>query len=339
MLEDVSKEILRSRYNHLATDVRMDRVSEGFSGGAVWRVASADGQSALRCWPEQYPASRLAAMHHVLGWAARQGLSEVPVPFETTLGGTWTHHAGRLWELTPWQPGNADKSESVSRSRLKAAAELLGRWHAAMHARRREIARQLDSAGRDVLVEAYVNDRLAPSPGQLRRRSEWARFQGIVGEARDVDSSPLAARTLACARRLQGNMARWLNPVRRTPITVCLRDVHRQHVLFCGNQTTGLVDFGAMALDSPHCDLARLLGSFAPDRAEVWSLALEAYSRYSPYAASMDLDLVRSLDRAGTVIGALHWLEWLEIENRSFSVAHAAYQRWCELVDRIQRFV
>jgi thiamine kinase-like enzyme len=38
----------------------------------------------------------------------------------------------------------------------------------------------------------------------------------------------------------------------------CFTDIHRDHVLFDGDRLTGIIDFGAVKLDHPACDLARL---------------------------------------------------------------------------------
>ncbi len=45
----------------------------------------------------------------------------------------------------------------------------------------------------------------------------------------------------------------------------CLRDARPEHFLFEGDQLSGLVDFGAMAVDSVVGDLARLIGEWLDD--------------------------------------------------------------------------
>ena len=45
----------------------------------------------------------------------------------------------------------------------------------------------------------------------------------------------------------------------------CLRDARPEHFLFDGDQLSGLVDFGAMAVDSVVGDLARLIGEWLDD--------------------------------------------------------------------------
>ena len=58
----------------------------------------------------------------------------------------------------------------------------------------------------------------------------------------------------------------------------CLGDVWAEHVLFEGNQITGLIDFGGMRYDHPAQDLARLLGSYTQGDVLRRQLALTQYA-------------------------------------------------------------
>ena len=49
------------------------------------------------------------------------------------------------------------------------------------------------------------------------------------------------------------------------PLQVCHGDLWHDHVLFSGEEVTGLIDFDAMKIDSRALDLARLLGSLVKD--------------------------------------------------------------------------
>ena len=63
------------------------------------------------------------------------------------------------------------------------------------------------------------------------------------------------------------------------PIQPCIRDIHREHVLFEDDRVTGIIDFGAMLPDSRAGDVARLLGSLAGDDRQLWEEGLAAYGR------------------------------------------------------------
>jgi homoserine kinase type II len=80
------------------------------------------------------------------------------------------------------------------------------------------------------------------------------------------------------------------------PLQPCLRDIWHDHILFTGNEVTGLIDFGAVGIDTPATDIARLLGSLIPNprsrsgegpgerqhNAERWQTGLAAYSATRP---------------------------------------------------------
>lgn len=173
-----------------------------------------------------------------------------------------------------------------------------------------------------------------------RRRNEWRRLLGTV--LRPLAGAPpdpldLARRTQDLVRRHGASVEEWLggadDPV---SIRLCLRDVHREHILFTGDVVTGVVDFGSCGLDTPACDLARLLGSLVPEDAPAWQRAFGWYRQVAPLSDA-EADLALRLDRTGAMIGAMHWLEWLMHERRRFSNPQAAYHQWRGLVERIER--
>ena len=79
----------------------------------------------------------------------------------------------------------------------------------------------------------------------------------------------------------------------------CLVDVWHDHVLFTGEEVTGVVDYAAMRLDVPHADLARLLGSLVEDDEAGWRAGLEAYGRWLPVP---DERLVRLLAQGDDIV-------------------------------------
>ena len=66
------------------------------------------------------------------------------------------------------------------------------------------------------------------------------------------------------------------------PVQPCIRDIWHDHVLFTGDEVTGIIDFGAMDIDTPATDVARLLGSLVGDDEAGWRTASSAYSADSP---------------------------------------------------------
>jgi Ser/Thr protein kinase RdoA (MazF antagonist) len=131
----------------------------------------------------------------------------------------------------------------------------------------------------------------------------------------------------------------WLSDVGRPMrLAVCLRDVHREHILFDDDAVSGLIDFGAVGIDAPACDLARWLGSVAPDDDAALQLSLEAYRsirRLEPSAEST----LQLFDRTGCVLSALHWLERRVLESRPIRNADAADARWDSFVRRMEMWI
>lgn len=161
--------------------------------------------------------------------------------------------------------------------------------------------------------------REAPSPVRLaaactalaRLHAVWRRHRS---EARPA---PVVQRRLAALG--DGVLHRRLLAYADQPFPVhpCLVDVWHDHVLFTGDEVTGVVDYAAMRLDVPHADLARLLGSLVGDDDAGWAAGLEAYGRLLPVP---DVALVRLLDRAGTLAAFQLW-ERRAAEGRVISEA------------------
>src|SRR5205823_4936419 len=88
---------------------------------------TAERSLCLRAWPADVTPPRLAAIHAAMHLA--RGLDFVPQPLPTTNGPTWVQHAGRLFDLTTWMPGQADFEVAPSQTRLEQACSALARLH------------------------------------------------------------------------------------------------------------------------------------------------------------------------------------------------------------------
>jgi Phosphotransferase enzyme family len=145
------------------------------------------------------------------------------------------------------------------------------------------------------------------------------RLFAVAGEAMQ---SPSLAESLATAPELM------LQPA--------IRDIHHDHVLFTGDEVSGLIDFGAMRIDTPLTDLARLVGSLVGDDQEARRLAVDAYSELRPLNHE-ERRLVDVLDESGVVLGALNWLMWLYVERRDMGPVGPIVKRLDELLARAER--
>ncbi|QDU64546.1 homoserine kinase [Planctomycetes bacterium Pan216] len=306
-----------------------------FSGSNVWCVESEAGLAALRRWPNHVPRDRVEGIHRLL-----RGLDEAsfllhPSPIADTHGTTCCAIAGSRWELCTWRLGEPERGNAISDARLDAALRALAHFH--------EVGERLPlSSGeqwlapRSVLHARREGERVA-CPALERRRREYTRLHQVLRQPPvvvDEDCRDLARRTLEQLRRLDTSMRRLLGEEASIVPALVLRDIHREHVLFAGDEVSGIIDFGAVGIDSVACDLARLVGSLVPDQPERWRSAITAYRQ----VRSIDDETVRlawRLDITGTLIATLRWREWLAIERRAFADREAALVRWQRLLDRV----
>ena len=121
-------------------------------------------------------------------------------------------------------------------------------------------------------------------------------------------------------------------PVLQIPI---LGDIWSDHVLFNNDEVSGIVDFGAIKLESPCLDIARLFGSYADYSSEA---LLRGISYYGEFRELNDLDrsLIELYDRGYVILAGIQWLIWIELEQRIFLDNESVRQRLHRLVQRCE---
>jgi homoserine kinase type II len=119
------------------------------------------------------------------------------------------------------------------------------------------------------------------------------------------------------------------------PLQPCIRDIWHDHVLFTGDEVTGLIDFGAMRPECVATDIARLLGSLLLDDADGWRLGLASYQEVRPLSSN-ELHLVGVFDHSATLLSGLNWLRWIFLEGRQFADATRILARLDETLRRLQ---
>lgn len=290
----------------------------GLSGAEFWRLFAPRGTLGLRCWPIERPTpERLAFIHAVLRHAAVRGLDFLPVPLTTTLGDSFVQHGGRLWELTPWLPGAADFEASPSDQKLRAAMVALAKFHVAVS----------DFPGTARVEPApAITQRLA----LLRELLDGgiAKLVGAIDDPISPEFAPIARQLVEKLPQLVPVAIAHLEPLGHLPLPlkVCIRDVWSDNILFNEDAVSGLVDFGAVDVDTPATDVARLLGSLAGDDRVRWRLGLAAYAAVLRLTND-ELQVVPALDIAGTVLGGCNWIRWIFVERREFYDKHRVLQR------------
>jgi hypothetical protein len=304
----------------------------GFSGARIWKLSTQCGQLALRRWPAEHPTpERLAWIHAVADHSFANGFRLLAQPIATRDGRTFVYHAARLWELTPWLPGEADRTHPPKTERLQNALRELAAFHRSAEAFPR------------------TRSRRGPSPNVAKRRAKLA--QMIAGGLAKLDGaldapqvSPeireLGRQYMTLFPRVSPIVGPMLDEVARFEVALqpALRDIWNEHVLFAGDNVTGILDLGAMGIESPASDVARLLGSFVGNDGAAWEIGLAAYTAIRP----LDEDerrLATAIAQANILLAPGNWLQWLLIERRTFDDMPAVVKRLRITVERLREFV
>ncbi|HRX79761.1 MAG TPA: phosphotransferase, partial [Pirellulaceae bacterium] len=288
----------------------------GFSGAAFWKIETGGSQLCLRRWPREHPTrTQLQMIHDVLRHVSQNGFDKLPVPFQTRQGQTIVSVAGHFWELTDWLPGKADFHASPTSERLEAAMLSLAQFHfgaeaLAIHpgsppgiAKRREQLERLRMSGTRELLQAITT----VGSQDFRWRAAMILNNFEQGAAKTQSR-------LAIATRVR---------VSRQP---CIRDIWHDHVLFEGNEVSGIIDFGALQTDHVACDISRLLGSLVCGDREAWERGLTAYQSVRPLTDD-ELMLVEAYDQSTVLLSGMNWIQWIAVERRTFEDEKRIHER------------
>jgi homoserine kinase type II len=297
----------------------------GMSGAQFWRITAPRGSLVLRRWPTGHPTpDRLRFVHAVLRHAAQRGIGLLPVPIPTRDGLSFVENGDHLWELAPWMPGAANYEQSPSAERLRAAMTALARFHTA-------VADFPVVSGPQSAVTrhfARLNDLMRGGINELFR---------AVTDATWPELAPLARQFLSALHNVIPRAMANLEPLvsASLPLQPCIRDIWHDHILFTGDDVTGLIDFGAVEIDTPATDVARLLGSLAGDDATGWQTGITAYSAVRPLSQQEGL-AVRALDASGTILGGCNWIRWIYIDRRQFDDRAKILERFRRILARLR---
>lgn len=300
--------------------LRWQSVAGGFSGAEVWRGDDNFGKPvvALKAWPVGFPVERLKQIHRWMSQAER--LAFVPTIVRTTRGDSFVVAANRLWDATTWKAGAP--LSAPSENEVVAACAAVARLHTVWAERSRR----------------------AICPGVANRihlLREWPTAPRFQIDSLDLSSNlkSLLHKASRLADTVAPAMLRDLSEWESKSLRVqpCVRDLRGEHVLFHDAVVVGIVDYGAMAEDSPAIDLARLLGDYSASNLEHFDIGLQSYR-----AAGGELDtpdeFVRMLSRTGTIGSVIMWLIHLGVERRSYPDTEAVEARIHSLIQRIEGF-
>jgi Ser/Thr protein kinase RdoA (MazF antagonist) len=291
-------------------------VGGGFSGAGVWRGDDPTGNPtfALKAWPPEFAPARLAQIH---GWLTRVAhLPFVPAVLPAADGRSFVSEAGRLWDLSRWKPGVPLAAPTAAE--VEAACAAVARLHAAWHV-----------------------ERLAPAPCVAFRLRALSDFQTYFASTPSVSPTldPHLRRAHSAVTRTRSwaeqTLRRW--EAEPLPLRPCVRDLRGEHVLFSAGTVTGIVDYGAMAVDHAAADLARLLGDLAGEDDELFAAGLRAYREAGGRLGATD-EFVRVLDRSGAIGSVVGWFVRLRSGGRNLLGEEAIAARLDRLTGRVERF-
>ena len=297
----------------------------GSSGATLWRYRAEGGELALRAWPRHGP--RLARLEMIHGWLQDlSGLDDVPVPVPVPAidGRTVQHQNGLYWEVTPWLAGAPEPKRPPAAARVRSAFAALASVH-----------RRLSGHGQGGV-----------SPGlRLRIRELEMLIEGGLDlmaaalQRSQADALAVAGQQwVLLARATIPRLLPMLHDAARLQVTLqpCLRDARPEHFLFETDRLSGLIDFGAMGIESVAADLARLIGEWFADDYPLRAMALAAYQQIRSLDAS-ELALIAALEATGDLLIAGHWLSWHYLDHRRFDDADDVARGVARGLHRLER--
>ena len=238
-----------------------------------WRIERAGGAPMLlRRYDDHRSAEVIAYEHDLLAYLEEHSWP-VPVPVPSTSGDTALDRDGARWALFPLLPGAPSPDESIF---LQRRGALLALVHADLAAWDRAVRRE--AFGRVDDFDAAVQ------PHGL------ASFEALLARVHAVD--PLRANMLAVLRmRVEEQLATY--GYAELPPHPLWGACTSQHVLFDGNDVTGLIDFDEARADARAVDIAASI--LADTRSVGWRIVrwVAGYAAHAdPPLTEQEADLV-----------------------------------------------
>ena len=307
---DQANSVLRPHFPHVAQwfGCRIESVSGGFSGAGVFKVETAKARYCLRRWPVGHTSAiRVLAIHELLALAKDHGVATVSVPLKSGSGTTLPEVNAAFWQLEPWMSGVADFLAAPNEERLKSAMTQLARFHNA-------VGDWVPSVGAGQWFQPG-NIKACPTiTNRIRMIDSYASsiadLEAALARESDARFRDAGVRVALLFRSAHLDVQRELAVVEGLPVPLqpCIRDLWHDHLLFQGDELSGIVDFGAMATDSVCCDLSRLLGSLFGDDSASWQRGIGYYEVVRTLTES-EHRLLRPLDRSSVLLSGMTWLK------------------------------
>ena len=323
----------------------IEPVHGGLSGSRVARVLLPErGCWAIKTLPRAMDRQRGRWLHRFMRHLRSGPLPMIPQVAQLAGGDDlWEDSQGRLWEMLGWMPGQPQPQPNAAEKAAAIAAV------AAVHARAASFPAGPATWG----MAASLRERAARcrqlEPASWERRLR-ERGGGLAAHVADQAAAERIETALATAAdRLKWDGAAALQrmgayePQPEWLLTV-VRDLRAEHLLFaeaCSrseSQVSGLIDFHAARLDSPACDLGRLLASWSagPPQPAVVRETVDAYAAAwavggggRPLDGSQLCERIELIAASGVLLGLDNWVRWVAQEQRWFP-------DWSAVADRLE---
>ncbi len=298
----------------------------GYSGADLWKIKDAEAAFCLRCWPRQMQdRSKLMWIHHVLNHAFKHGCKYLATPLVDAGGDSLIRFQDRFWQLEHWMPGEASFWDSPTNQKLENAMFALAEFHKATAA-----LREADRPSNSIQNRIHV---LHGWWAGGNPTNDLLELEALVSRNSNDPLSDFGRAICSRFRKICPEIGRHLYEAASVNCLAqpIFADIWHDHVLFSGSKVTGVVDFGAMRVDSPAGDVARLLGSLVGDDRQRWEFGLEVYKKASE-TTHFDEKLVSIFDRSTTLLAGMNWLRWLFLDRTEFDAKKPILNR----LERIQ---
>ncbi len=318
-----------------AKDVRIELLPTGWSGGQVFRVVTPWREAALRQWPQAMPSQRANLVHLAQSTAFNRGLLVVPELIRTPEGASLIQEGGFNWDLSDWRRGEPAPASSPHPEHGRQAARLWHRWYEV--GRDHHVLHAFGEILPSELFHAISHRYPSPSSGIARRLHLYRQRTPI----REVEFLSISEQLLSeRTTRLLNKAENWFVELARyerhpLQIELCLRDVHREHILFENERVSGLIDFGSIGWDTPAIDISRYLSSFDAFPSDWLAREDDCWqAMVDPTLSVKEWNrLILLLAVTGAMVSAIQWENWLVRERRRFISRDKAYQRWSNRLD------
>jgi hypothetical protein len=297
----------------------------GLSGAKLWRFRAAYGELLLRAWPPHGPGrEHIEQVHRWLTSTAE--LEFVPVPIRDRASQSLQTWNETLWEITPWLAGAVDSSRPPCFEHLRLAFTGLAAFHQCLASEQ---------------IEA-VSTGLRQRHDEITRllRGGFHTFEIAINSQNEVGAPyrTLALAWVALARIVAPVLLEPLGRVSGQVIRVqpSIRDARPEHFLFTGERLSGLVDFGAMGVESVAADLARLSGEWLDGDPAARREALASYERLRPLDPA-EARLIGVFETTAALLIGERWVRWHYLENRSFDDPQAVLKGLERGLIRVER--